>query len=257
MTGDAATRPPTERYADIVQRLAGAQKKRARGAPAYSVYVNRPAGRRLAAIAYLAGLTPNVVSIISAGFTFGAIVVIAAAPAVPWIGILVAALLLIGYALDSSDGQLARLRGGGTPAGEWLDHVLDAAKNSSLHLAVLITAFLNFTLPSPAWLLVPIGFAIVASVSFLAMILNDQLKAAHPQRVIAPESQKASTPLRAALGIPTDYGVLCLSFLLLGLPSIFFPLYVLLFVANLGYLCLALVKWFRDMTQLGSTGGRP
>ncbi|KQQ93921.1 CDP-alcohol phosphatidyltransferase [Leifsonia sp. Leaf325] len=248
MTGDAATSPPAERYSDIVQRLAGAQKKRARGAPAYSVYVNRPAGRRLAAIAYLAGLTPNVVSIISAGFTFGAIAVIAAAPALPWVGVLVAALLLIGYALDSSDGQLARLRGGGTPAGEWLDHVLDAAKTSALHLAVLITFYLHFPITDAAWLLVPIGFTVVATVSFFAMILNDQLKGQHATAAEAPP--RASSPLRSLLGIPTDYGVLCLSFLTLGFPLVFLGVYTILFVANAAYLLLALVKWFRDMGAL-------
>lgn len=242
----------TESFSEVVQRLSSAQKKRARGAPAYSVYINRPAGRRLAAIAYLWGLTPNVVSVISALFTFSAVIVIAVVAPVPWTGVAVATLLVVGYAFDAADGQLARLRGGGTAAGEWLDHVLDAAKTSALHLAVLITAFLNFDLPSNAWLLVPIGFTAVASVSFFAMILNDQLKAAHPQQADSPRLQKDASPLRSIVGIPTDYGFLCLSFLLLGFPELFFALYTLVFVANLGYLCLALVKWFRDMAALGS-----
>ena len=52
--------PPTrETFAAVVARLAAAQKQRAPGSPAYSIYVNRPLGRRLAAAAYLAGLTPN------------------------------------------------------------------------------------------------------------------------------------------------------------------------------------------------------
>lgn len=241
---------PRERYRDVVSRLGGAQKKRARGAPAYSVYVNRPLGRRLAASAYLAGLTPNVVSLISAAFTVSAIVLIAAMKPTVWLGVLIVALFVIGYALDSADGQLARLRGGGTAAGEWLDHVLDAVKTSTLHLAVLITAFLHFGLVPDAWLLVPIGFSAVAAVSFFASILNDQLKARYPVSTAAARGAKASTPLRSLLGLPTDYGVFCLSFLLLGWPLAFFIVYTVLFAANLGYLLLASVKWFRDMGRL-------
>lgn len=245
--------PRSASYREVVAGLAGAQKKRARGAPAYSVYVNRPVGRYLAAACYRAGLTPNAVSAVSAVFTFSAIILIAVVPPAPWLGILVWLLLAIGYAFDSADGQVARLRGGGSPAGEWLDHVLDSIKNSALHLAVLITAFLNFDLPNPAWLLVPIGFAIVAAVMFFAMILNDLLKARHatPSSVI---DTRRNTPLRAVLGIPTDYGVICLSFVLLGVPMVFFIVYTVLFVANLGYLALALVKWFGDMNAL--TGDR-
>jgi hypothetical protein len=51
--------------------------------------------------------------------------------------------------------------------------------------------------------------------------------------------------------VPTDYGVLCFVFLLLGLPAVFFAVYAVLFVLNAGYLALALVKWFRDMTAIG------
>jgi phosphatidylglycerophosphate synthase len=243
--------PRSASYREVVAGLAGAQKKRARGAPAYSVYVNRPVGRYLAAACYRAGLTPNAVSAVSAVFTFSAIILIAVVPPAPWLGILVWLLLAIGYAFDSADGQVARLRGGGSPAGEWLDHVLDSIKNSALHLAVLITAFLNFDLPNPAWLLVPIGFAIVAAVMFFAMILNDLLKA----RYAAPDrpSGKASSPLRSLLGLPTDYGVLCLSFLFLGAPPVFLVVYTLLFCAHLGYLALAAVKWYRDMGSLAES----
>ncbi|MEO8220362.1 MAG: CDP-alcohol phosphatidyltransferase family protein [Specibacter sp.] len=237
------------RYRDAVALLGGAQKKRARGAPAYSIYVNRPFGRRLAAGAHLLGLTPNAVSLISAAFTFSAIVLVAVRPPTVWLGLFITAFLVLGYAFDSADGQLARLRGGGTAAGEWLDHVLDCLKCSTLHLAVLITMFVNFGLNSLLWLLVPIGFSVVAAVSFFASILNDQLKARYAGSTAAA-GPKSGTPLRAVLGIPTDYGVLCLSFLLLGWPALFLVVYTILFVANFGYLAAASIKWFGDMKRL-------
>lgn len=109
---------------DAYHRLARAQKGHARGAPAYSVYVNRRIGRVLAAVAYRIGLTPNQVSIISAVHSFVAIGLIAFGSVNVPMGLLIALLLVLGYAWDSADGQVARLRGGGSPQGEWLDHLL-------------------------------------------------------------------------------------------------------------------------------------
>lgn len=237
------------RFRDTVAQLETAQKKRARGAPAYSIYVNRPLGRRLAAAAFMLGLGPNTVSLISALFTFSAIILIAVAQPTLWLGLLVTVLLVVGYAFDSADGQVARLRGGGSAAGEWLDHVLDCIKCSTLHIAVLITAYQNFHLTSQLWLLVPIGFSIVSAVSFFASILNDQLKSRYHAQDAATDA-KNSTPMRALLGLPTDYGILCLVFILLGWPPVFFVVYTLLFVASLGYLALAGPKWFGDMKRL-------
>lgn len=238
-----------EQYRDIQAQLGSAQKGRGRGAPAYSIYVNRPLGRRLAAGAHMLGLSPNAVSLVSAIFTFGAIVTIAVVRPTVATGILIALLLVIGYAFDSADGQVARLRGGGTAAGEWLDHVLDCVKCSTLHIAVLISMFLHFDLSSQLLLLVPIGFSIVSAVAFFAMILNDQLKSRYSAPAVGAGS-KSSTPLRALLGLPTDYGILCVSFVIFGWTNLFFVVYALLFVANLGYLALASVKWFGDMKQL-------
>lgn len=237
-------------YLSVVRDLASAQKARAAGAPPYSVYVNRPAGRLIAAGAYRAGLTPNVVTAISAASTFSGIVVIAWVPPQWWVGVLAWLLLAVGYAFDSADGQVARLRGGGSFSGEWLDHVVDCVKISSLHLAVLITAYLHFGLPSPALLLVPLVFAIVAAAEFFTMILNEQLKrAASAAGTPAPPERRRSA-LRSVLLAPTDYGILCLVFLTLGAPDVFFVLYALMFVANVAHFALALVKWFGDMRAL-------
>ncbi len=130
-----------ERWTDALHRLGAAQKGHARGAPAYSVYVNRRIGRVLAATAYVWGWTPNGVTAVSAVFTFTGILLLCVVPVSPWLGVVVALLLALGYAWDSADGQLARLRGGGSVAGEWLDHFVDAVKIASLHLAVVIGLF--------------------------------------------------------------------------------------------------------------------
>ncbi|MFP3386663.1 CDP-alcohol phosphatidyltransferase family protein, partial [Tritonibacter sp. SIMBA_163] len=84
----------------------------------------------------------------------------------------------VGYAFDSADGQLARLRGGGTPAGEWLDHVVDSIKTTALHLAVLIGWYRHYDVTDVRLLLIPIGFTLVASVFFFVQIVTDQLRRA-------------------------------------------------------------------------------
>ncbi len=239
-----------ETYRQTVARLASAQKPAASGAPAYSLLVNRPVGRLFAAWAFRSGLSPNAVTGISAAFTFAGIAVVATAPPSLGSGLAVWLLLAVGYALDSADGQVARLRGGGSLAGEWLDHVVDSLKISSLHLAVLVLTYRHLALPGSGWLLVPIGFTAVAAVSFFAQTLNDQLRRVHAARTGMPVARPPGSWLRRVLVLPTDYGVLCLAFVLLGAPTVFFWVYASLFVASAGHLALALVKWFGDMRRL-------
>jgi phosphatidylglycerophosphate synthase len=240
-----------ESYRAVLRRLRAAQKPAGRGAPAYSIYVNRPVGRYIAAAAFKLGATPNQVTAVSAVLTFAAIALLALAPPAAGIGAVVAVLLAAGYAFDSADGQVARLRGGGSAAGEWLDHVVDAVKVVVLHIAVAIVAY-RFLLPAGqrGWLLVPLGFAAVASVSFAVFLLNDLLKAARRHTQTTAVIRGGSTPLRSLLGLPTDYGLLIWVFVLLGAPALFFGAYALLFLAQLGYLVLALPKWFRDIAAL-------
>jgi phosphatidylglycerophosphate synthase len=242
----------TETFGETLHRLRSAQKPAAPGSPPYSIYVNRRVGRVFAAAAYRLGLTPDAVTGISALFTYAGIVILAVAPPTITTGIGVWLLLAIGYALDSADGQVARLRGGGSIAGEWLDHVVDSGKIVSLHLAVLVTAARFLHLPS--WmLLVPIAFTIVAVVQFFAMILNDLLKTIHRLRAGGtppPLDARRRSVLRSIVLLPTDYGILCTSFILLGFAPVFEIVYVVLFLGNAGYLGLALVKWFRDMRRL-------
>ncbi|WP_347876846.1 CDP-alcohol phosphatidyltransferase family protein [Microbacterium sp. BK668] len=165
------------------------------------------------------------------------------------LGVGVWLLLAVGYAWDSADGQVARLRGGGSLVGEWLDHILDSAKLVSLHVAVAIGAYRFFELPDARWLLVPLGFAIVSTVTFFGMILNDLLRGKRG----VPQAAEAggSSPLRALLGLPTDYGVWCLAFVLWGATGWFMLVYTLLFLAAIAYLAAALAVWFRRMKALG------
>jgi phosphatidylglycerophosphate synthase len=233
-----------EGYRQLVDRLASAQKTN-KGAPAYSRYVNRPLGRRFAALAQLAGRTPNQVTALSAVCSLAGIALLALVPPSAALGVAVAALLVAGYALDAADGQLARLQGSGSRSGEFLDHVVDAVKLSSLHAAVLIGLFRFTDLPATA-LLVPLGFQVVAAVWFFAMILVDQMRRAAG----APVSRTApASPLRSLAAIPTDYGVLCLTFLLYGFTGAFLAVYGVLFAGSLLILGAALLSWYREISR--------
>jgi phosphatidylglycerophosphate synthase len=248
-TTSAPSVPGDESLRRTIQRLAGAQKG-AVGAPAYSRFVNRRLGRVLAALAFHAGLTPNAVTGLSALATFSAIAVLATTSLTGGLGVLVAGLLVLGYALDSADGQVARLRGGGSPAGEWLDHMVDALKIATLHLALLVGFYRFEVVERGPLLLIPVGFSVVASVLFFGTILNEALRERHGAVTRAARSEQRPSRLRAVLVLPVDYGILCLVFLLAAWPAVFLTAYGVLFAGTAGYLALASVKWFGEMGRL-------
>lgn len=223
-------------------------QKTSKGAPAYSRLINRPLGRVFAAFAHVLGATPNMVTVVSAMFSFSGIALIATARSTPLVSLTVTVLLVVGYALDAADGQLARLRGGGSVAGEWLDHVVDAIKISFLHTSVMINWY-RFEDASDRRLAIPIAYQVVASIVFFVIILNDHIRRAHRGTTAAiMKGDGSSSTLYSIAVMPTDYGLMCL---VLGLMwwSGFVWVYGLLLAANAAFLVLALGKWYREMRR--------
>jgi phosphatidylglycerophosphate synthase len=246
---DRAGSGPRPTFSDGLVSLKAAQKPSA-GTPLYSRLVNRPAGRVLGAASMAIGLPPNGISGVSAAFSFAGIALVAFASPSAGIALAVTALLVFGYALDSSDGQVARVTGRGSLLGEWLDHMIDAAKVATLHAAVCWSA-LKHADPARGFAAVALLYGVVASVLFFGMILTDQLRRASG---VPKESASGSSDLvRSLLVLPTDYGVLCLLFLLFGVPSLFFPAYALLFVGNGVLLAAAVSRWVRQLRQIDLT----
>lgn len=221
------------------------------GAPGWSRWVNRPLGRVFAAAAYRIGATPNQVTVVSTAVTLGAVVTIALVRPSWWSAAIVAVVLVLGYALDSADGQLARLRGGGSLAGEWLDHVTDAVKNTGIHLAVLVCWFRFYDVPD-GWLLVPVVFTLVASCFFFSVILSEQLRKAQgkgsARRTVATASGGAPV-LRSVLVLPADYGILCVSMVLLSATWAFVTVYTALLTCAVVFLLGGWRNWFHEMTS--------
>ena len=264
---DETLSPPVRRMAQARALSAGAGKSN-RGAPGYSRWINRPAGRQLAILAFRLGLSPNQVTLLSGLTSLAGIVVLAVAPATVTVGFVVAFLLALAYALDSADGQVARMRGGGSRTGEWLDHVIDCLKIAALHMAVLICWYRWYDVPD-ALLLVPIVFGIQASTYFFSKILTDQLRATAATPAAAATLVPASavpveptTPpavsvddgrppvLASLLVLPLDYGLLCVIFVLLGFHQVFVWAYGALALMGVVLLVAAFAKWYRDLSRV-------
>ncbi|MCW2522890.1 MAG: CDP-alcohol phosphatidyltransferase [Frankiales bacterium] len=245
----------TERsFSEAYARLSAAQKS-ARRAGGYSRWVNRPVGRYLAAWAYVRGLSPNGVTMISGLFTFIAIPAIAVLRPHWYFVLLEALFLLIGYAFDSADGQLARLQGSGSAAGEWLDHVSDCIKCCGLHLAVLICWFRFYDLRHASYLLIPIAYTLVSTVWFFAIILSEQIRRYTVLRLglSSTDARPTAAPvLQSLLALPADYGLLAVSMVLLGVHPLFGVVYTLLLVGNGLLLAMKLLAWYSELNRLGA-----
>ncbi len=223
--------------------LARAQKNGA-GVPWYMRVVNRSLGRVLAAAAAQTRATPDHLTAASFVAFLGGAGLIAAVS--PGIGMSIAAMLLLqlGFALDSADGQLARLRGTGSPAGEWLDHVVDAARHLLFHLAVLIGLY-RFTDVSDAVLLIPLAFSLASTVRFFAQILAEQLARRDP--LAGPESVPR---FGVWIQAPADTGLLNLVIVLWVWTTPFLWVYGAIAAANVLLLVATVVRRHRELSAL-------
>lgn len=222
-------------------------QKPARGVSVYSRYVNRPLGKFFAAGSAWLGLSPNGVTVVSAVMTAGAGVLIATQEPGLLVGVGIASLLVLGFAFDAADGQLARLLQRSSPAGEWFDHVVDAGKAVCLHGAVLIAAYRHFDV-SLWWLLVPLGYQAVGVIIQAGGTLRELL--GRLARVNAPTPAAHSPRWTPLVLLVADSGVFGLAFLTWPWPSVFVLVYSSLFLANAVVGCALLGKWMRELSQL-------
>ena len=206
-------------------RLRSAQKSGA-GVPAYTRFVNRRLARGVAACAAYLGLTPNAVTALSAALSASGLALLLIAGPAGWSAVLGATLLAAGYVFDSADGQVARLTGTGSPAGEWVDHVVDAARTPAIHLSVALMVVIHR--PDLAWLaVVALAFTVMSTAQFMSQILAEQLV-----RRSGGEEPGGHDLRKSLMLLPTDTGVLCWVFVLWALPPAFAIAYAALFVVG-------------------------
>jgi phosphatidylglycerophosphate synthase len=210
-----------------------------------TLYINRPAGRALAAVGHGFGASPNQLTMISATLTTCALLAIIFIPPAPWVGVPVTMLLVLAYALDSADGPLARFQGTSSAQGEFFDHMVDCAKTVAIHAAVLIHLVRFDESAATPLLAVPLAYQFAAVMIYCGGLLVDS----HRRRQSVPTgaTTESSTLTRALILLPVDYGVLCLSFLLLGVSEVFVPVYTALAAAHVVYMVAYLAKWYREL----------
>lgn len=235
----AGHRRPPRSFAAALSALRSAQKPGA-GFPAYTRWVNRRLARFAAAAAYRFGLTPNQVTAASAAVSAVAIVLtVTLPPTVPG-AIGIAVLFALGYLLDSADGQVARLSGTGSIAGEWLDHVVDAIRTPAVHLAVAAGLLLHGG--ADRWAAVVAALYCVVSVGqFMSQILAEQLSGRVHR---APRGRGIAQSL---IILPTDTGVLCWAFILWASPRVFAVGYTVLFLANAAHAAISMRRKYQHL----------
>lgn len=251
-------------FRESFNQLKQAQKTR-KGVPLYLLYVNRPAGRAVAAALRHTRLTPNHVTLAGAVLTYGSLIWLAFGAAANLSSALVGVLLAAGYILDSADGQLARLQGASSAFGEWLDHALDNGRITVMHIAAF--CFLIRTTDGDHILLAAACglFLLSSSCIFFGGALLDQLRknAAGPRAADQTRNRKRGTSLdnspednrrlvaRSVATLPVDYGMTCLAFVLLPWPRVFLAAYLVLAAAHVLMCAAFLPKWRSELLALG------
>ncbi len=232
---------------DGIATTSGAMKS-SKGVSLYSRFINRPVGRVLALLACRWGISANAVTALSAVAAVAAIALLVVTPPSVASGVAVALLLVLSFALDSADGQVSRMTGTSSAAGEWFDHVVDAGKHVSLHGAVLV-GWYRFDVQTERWLVLPLLFQLVTVVLFSGLTTALLLKRLQRARGSAsgPAGAGGGSTLRAVALLPADHGILCWSFLLWGFTDVFAGVYLVLFVLNAVILVGFLGKWFREL----------
>lgn len=228
-----------DRYSSLKQ-----SQKPARGVPAYTLYVNRPVGRLIAALCPVM-ISANGLTVMSSFVSALALLMLwLVAPGSPFLS-LAGILLIFGYFLDSADGQLARLRNTRSFFGDWLDHVLDSGRMVFVHITVV--AFIYRTDPS----LIKFSICAIYLVSAMLIYVGGLLAGRDP--ALIRESALYSTPLafvRSLALLPVDYGLLCVLFLFLPWTSSFVNGYFVLASFSALYAVIYLAKWTRELRRV-------
>lgn len=200
-------------------------QKPGHGVPAYTRWINRRLARYVAAASFQLGLSPNTVSLAGFATSIAGLITLLAVPGPRWfIGLCAASLLALGFVLDSADGQLARLQSSAGPAGEWLDHVLDAIRTPAIHLTILVSTLHAQDLP--LWIAaVAAAFILLQTGQFSSQMLASQLLNRSGAR------KPAARNAQSWILLPVDTGVMCWIFVLWGLPTVFSLVYAAAFLA--------------------------
>ena len=241
--------PAKPNFAQSFRELSLAQKTK-KGVPVYTLYVNRPAGRVIAAALRNTRFRPNHVTFAGAVLTYGSLLWLAFGAGSGPEFALAGAALAAGFILDSADGQLARLQGSSSKLGEWLDHVLDSGRIVVLHGAVFCFLLRATTIP-PLQLAVLCGvFLFASSTIFFAGALFDQLNRQSASPAPGGRVDTRNPLKRSVLTLPVDYGTTCVVMMTAPWTGLFLPLYAALALIHCLFAAAYVTKFYRTLARM-------
>lgn len=228
------------------RNLAASQKKGA-GTPAYTRFVNRHLGRLLASVLAAFNFSPNIISLISSAITITCFIIFTLLSQVSIIqSSALVILLYFAYALDSADGQVARLLDKQSKNGEWLDHTLDAIKIPLGHGVAILLIIKN--IPTNKLLIIfYLTIISIASANFLSGILKSKLLSSPttPKHKII---KGRNSVIRSFLTLPLDYGLFILIFLFSFNSEWFINIYNLWGMIFVLFSTISLLKSWQELT---------
>ncbi len=226
--------------------LSRSQKKGA-GTPAYTRFINRFLGRLIASFLAEFNISPNTISVVSGLITISSFILFLIIPTITfWHSLILVLLLYFGYALDSADGQLARLLKKQSKHGDWLDHTFDAVK---IPLSQGVAAFYivtNLTFLSTKHIIFYLMIISLACANYMSGILKSKLLVSNNKSFYNDKS-KSSNIFRSFITLPLDYGIFISMFLFTYNTKLFFVIYSLWGIVFILYSLLLLLKSWREL----------
>jgi len=149
--------------------------------------------------------------------------------------------------------------GASSPAGEWLDHVVDSMRVPTVHLATLV-GFIRFPEYFSAshttdgfpggWILwaLPMAFTVLTAGHFMSQILAEQLR--KNRKTAAPST---GGNLRSFINLHMDAGTLCWIYIFWGFGVLFVFVYALLFLANAATVLLSMRRKYVTLATPASS----
>ena len=155
----------------------------------WTVLLVDPVASRLTLVAAALRLSPNLITTLSLG------VGIVAAWRF-WDGALVAGAILfhVSFTIDCVDGKLARLTGGGTPFGPWLDYAADRARVVAVTYGLLLGQWRITGEAIHVYLAVAVVFADM--MRYIDVLQEDRLR----RRTLGDRAQQVHASVRDSVG---------------------------------------------------------
>lgn len=121
---------------EILAKIEKGYANKRRGLP-YTRYVSLNLGKPFSVFFYKLGVRPNWITFFSFLLALVAVLALMGLGSGIKAGLLLLVLLQLSYALDCSDGQVARLQGSSSPQGAWFDLLMDRVTGFMLITGVL------------------------------------------------------------------------------------------------------------------------